>query len=53
MYQFLLTLQYIGILALIIEIFYVSRQHGSRLQLSLILLLYSSLINLVGYTMEI
>ena len=52
MYQFLLILQYIGILALIIEIFYISRQHGSRLQLSLILLLYSSLINLVGYTME-
>lgn len=43
---------YIGIIALIIEIFYVSRQHTSKLQISLVLLLYSSLFNIVGYTME-
>lgn len=53
MYQFFVLLQYIGIFALIVEIFYVSRQQSSKLQMALVLLLYSSLINIVGYTMEI
>lgn len=53
MYHFLVLLQYIGIFALIVEIFYVSRQQSSKLQMALVLLLYSSLINIVGYTMEI
>ena len=52
MYHLFLSLQFIGIIALIIEIFYVSRQHSSKLQVSLVLLLYSSLFNIVGYTME-
>ena len=53
MYHFIILLQYIGIFALIVEIFYVSRQQSSKLQMALVLLLYSSLINIVGYTMEI
>ena len=53
MYHFLVLLQYFGIFALIVEIFYVSRQQSSKLQMALVLLLYSSLINIVGYTMEI
>lgn len=53
MYHLFVLLQYIGIFALIVEIFYVSRQQSSKLQMALVLLLYSSLINIVGYTMEI
>lgn len=53
MYQFFVLMQYIGIFALIVEILYVSRQQSSKLQMALVLLLYSSLINIVGYTMEI
>lgn len=52
MYDLLLTLQYIGIIGLFFEILYVSRQHGSRLQTILVILLYDSLFNIVGYTLE-
>lgn len=52
MYDLLLTLQYIGIIGLFFEILYVSRQHGSRLQTILVILLYSLLFNIVGYTLE-
>lgn len=52
MYDLLLILQYIGIIGLFFEILYVSRQHGSRLQTILVILLYSLLFNIVGYTLE-
>ena len=52
MYDLLLILQYIGIIVLFFEILYVSRQHGSRLQTILVILLYASLFNIVGYTLE-
>lgn len=52
MYDLLLILQYIGIIVLFFEILYVSRQHGSRLQTILVILLYDSLFNIVGYTLE-
>ena len=52
MYDLLLILQYIGIIGLFFEILYVSRQHGSRLQTILVILLYTSLFNIVGYTLE-
>lgn len=52
MYDLLLILQYIGIIGLFFEILYVSRQHGSRLQTILVILLYASLFNIVGYTLE-
>ncbi len=52
MYDLLLILQYIGIIVLFFEILYVSRQHGSRLQTILVILLYTSLFNIVGYTLE-
>ena len=52
MYDLLLILQYIGIIVLFFEILYVSRQHGPRLQTILVILLYASLFNIVGYTLE-
>ena len=45
MYHFLVLLQYFGIFALIVEIFYVSRQQSSKLQMALVLLLYSSFVH--------
>lgn len=52
MYWLLLVLQYIGIGALLIEILYVSRQHNSRIQTLLVMLLYSTVFNIAGYTLE-
>lgn len=52
MYNFLLILQYLGIIVVLFEILYISRQHSSKLQTILLMLLYASLINIIGYTLE-
>lgn len=52
MYQALLILQYIGIIAIFFEILYVVRQRSSRLQTLLLLVMFFTLINIVGYTLE-
>ena len=52
MYQALLILQYIGIIAIFFELLYVVRQRSSRLQTLLLLVMSFTLINLVGYTLE-
>lgn len=52
MYQALLVFQYIAIIALFFEAIYVSRQRSSRMQTLLLIVMYSTMINLVGYTLE-
>lgn len=52
MYQALLVLQYIGIIALFFEVVYVSRQRNSRMQTLLLIVMYSTIVNIVGYTLE-
>ena len=52
MYLALLIFQYIGIIALFFEIIYVTRQRSSRMQMLLLIVMYSTLINIVGYTLE-
>lgn len=52
MYLALLTFQYIGIIALFFEVIYVTRQRSSRMQTLLLIVMYSTLINIVGYTLE-
>lgn len=52
MYWFLLVLQYMGMGALFFEILYVSRQHSSRIQTLLVMLLYATVFNIAGYTLE-
>lgn len=52
MYQALLVLQYIGIIALFFEVVYVSRQRNSRMQTLLLIVMYSTMVNVVGYTLE-
>ncbi len=52
MYHALLVLQYIGIIALFFEVIYVSRQRSSRMQTLLLILMYSTIVNMVGYTIE-
>lgn len=52
MYQTLLVFQYIGIIALFFEILYVVRQRSSRMQTLLLLVMFFTLINIVGYTLE-
>lgn len=48
----LLSIQYIGIVALIIEIIYVLKQKASRLQTMMLLVLIATLINFAGYLFE-
>ena len=52
MYQALLIFQYIAIIALFFEAIYVSRQRSSRMQTLLLIVMYSTMVNLVGYTLE-
>ena len=52
MYLALLTFQYIGIIALFFEVIYVTRQRSSRMQTLLLIVMYSTLINIVGYPLE-
>lgn len=52
MYYALLILQYIGIIALFFEVIYVTRQRSSRMQTLLLIVMYSTMINLVGYILE-
>lgn len=52
MYQTLLVFQYIGIIALFFELLYVVRQRSSRMQTLLLLVMFFTLINIVGYTLE-
>lgn len=52
MYQILLVFQYICIIALFFEILYVARQRSSRMQTLLLLVMFFTLINIVGYTLE-
>ena len=49
----LISLQHIAIIALFVEIFYVSILKPSRFQIELILLMISTLIMLVGYSVEL
>ena len=52
MYWILLVIQYVGMAALFFEILYVSRQHSSRIQTLLVMLLYATVFNIAGYTLE-
>lgn len=52
MYNFLLGIQYLGIIMLALEIVYIVRQRITKLQTTLLVLMYSILINLIGYTLE-
>ena len=52
MYWILLVIQYVGMAALFFEILYVSRQHSSRIQTFLVMLLYATVFNIAGYTLE-
>ena len=53
MYDFLLTLQYIGIILLIVNLIYIIVQNPSRLQSILTILTLSLIINFIGYLFEI
>lgn len=53
MYQFVIALQYVGILILVIELFYILAQKPSRGQLLLALVIISTFINSAGYLLEI
>ena len=48
MYWILLVIQYVGMAALFFEILYVSRQHSSRIQTLLVMLLYATVFNIAG-----
>ena len=52
MYWILLVIQYVGMAALFFEILYVSSQHSSRIQTLLVMLLYATVFNIAGYTLE-
>lgn len=52
MYWILLVIQNVGMAALFFEILYVSRQHSSRIQTLLVMLLYATVFNIAGYTLE-
>lgn len=52
MYHILLFLQYISIAGLFFEVIYVSRQRSSRMQVLLLIVMYSTMLNIVGYTLE-
>lgn len=52
MYQVLLTIQYVGIFVFFAELIYVVRQKASRLQNILVLVMITSLLNFIGYTLE-
>ena len=52
MYWILLVIQYVGMAALFFVILYVSRQHSSRIQTLLVMLLYATVFNIAGYTLE-
>lgn len=52
MYSLLIVLQYIGIFIFLMEILYILKQRPSRLQLILLFLCISELINLTGYLFE-
>ncbi len=52
LYAILFSLQVLGIIFLFAEIIRIRRQRASRLQTILVILMYSILINVIGYTFE-
>lgn len=52
MYNFLIVMQCLGIVIFVIEIFFILRQRNSKLQMLVLLLCISALINMVGYLLE-
>lgn len=53
MYQIFIWIQYIGILTLVLETFYIIKQRPSKLQISLLIVILATLVNFVGYLFEI
>lgn len=53
MYGVFLAIQYVGILILAIEIFYILQQRSSHLQNLLLIVVFATLVNFVGYLFEI
>ena len=53
MYTLILWIQYIGILVLVVEAMYIIRQKPSKQQLTLLVVILSTLVNFVGYLFEI
>lgn len=52
MFQILMSIQYFGIAVFFIELLYVIKQRPSRLQNILVLVMITSLLNFIGYTLE-
>ncbi len=52
MYTFFMVVQYFGICVLLLEILYIYRQRNSRLQLLMLTVVVSNLINFIGYLFE-
>ena len=53
MYVFFLTVQYVGIAVLITEMIYILNKPASRLQITLLAMVMATLLNFIGYLMEI
>ena len=53
MFTAFIWIQYIGILVLVVEAFYLIWQRPSRLQVNLLLVILATLVNFVGYLFEI
>lgn len=53
MYIFSLTIQYVGIAVLIVELLYILSKPASKLQITLLLMAVATLLNFIGYLMEI
>lgn len=52
MYAVFVAVQYLGILVLVLEILYIFRQKSSRLQMLMLTVALSTLINFIGYLFE-
>lgn len=52
MYYLFISIQYIGMIILMAEILYILRQSPSRLQIKMLIIALATLINFIGYLME-
>ena len=53
MYVFFLTVQYVGIAVLITEMMFILSKPASKLQMTLLVMTTATLLNFIGYLMEI
>ena len=53
MLSLFIGIQYIGIFTLLVEILYVLNRKASRLQTTMLIVLLATLVNFVGYLLEI